>query len=61
MEVEANACLLHDASAIINELFNFDGKIEELCAMSETEGQFGMSASDMIEILRDFVRYADAL
>lgn len=29
--------------------------------MSETEGQFGMSASDMIEILRDFVRYADAL
>lgn len=29
--------------------------------MSEMEGQFGISANNMIEILRDFVRYAAAL
>ena len=52
---------MHDTGAIINELFNFDGQVEELCTMSEMEGQFGMPANDMIETLRSFVRYAAAL
>lgn len=40
---------------ILQELFNFDGQIEELCTMSEMEGQFGMSADEMLSALRTFV------
>lgn len=42
-------------AAILAELFNFDGQLEELCAMSEMEGQFGMSADDMISVLKSFI------
>lgn len=42
-------------AAILAELFNFDGQIEELCSMSEMEGQFGMSAEKMLSTLRSFI------
>lgn len=44
----------NDVADILRELFNFDGQIEELCAMSEMEGQFGMSAEQMLDILHEF-------
>lgn len=44
------------AAAVLEELFNFDGQIEELCAMSEMEGEFGMSANQMIAALRNFLQ-----
>lgn len=46
---------------IIEELFNFDWQIEELCTMSEMEGIFDMSAEDMIKTLWDFVEYSKSL
>lgn len=49
------------AGRIIEELFNFDWQIEELCAMSEMEGVFDMSAEDMIKTLQDFVEYSKSL
>lgn len=42
-------------ASIIRELFNFDGQIEEMCAMSEMEGEFGMTADEMLETLREFI------
>lgn len=50
--------LIKKAGAVIQELFNFDGQVEELCAMSEMEGQFGMDANTMIDVLRQFAAYA---
>ncbi len=46
---------LAKVASILNELFQFDGKIEELCAMSEIEGQFGMESIEMIKTLKSFV------
>lgn len=46
---------------IIEELFNFDWQIEELCTMSEMGGIFDMSAEDMIKTLWDFVEYSKSL
>lgn len=40
---------------ILAELFNFDGQLEELCSMSEMEGEFGMPANDMIDVLKAFI------
>lgn len=42
-------------AAILAELFNFDGQIEDLCSMSEIEGQFGMPAEKMLSTLRSFI------
>lgn len=47
--------LLVKTALILDELFNFDGQLEELCTMSEIEGEFGMDASEMIETLKTFV------
>lgn len=44
-----------DVALILQELFNFDGQIEELCTMSEMEGEFGMSADEMLTTLRTFM------
>ncbi len=43
-------------AAILNELFQFNDQIEELCIMSEAEGEFGMPANEMIFTLRDFIQ-----
>lgn len=40
---------------ILQELFNFDGQIEDLCCMSETEGVLGMPADEMIDSLKQFI------
>lgn len=42
-------------AAILAELFNFDGQIEELCAMSEVEGEFGMDSDKMVKTLQAFI------
>lgn len=47
--------LVVNTALILNELFNFDGQLEELCAMSEIEGEFGMDSDEMIETLKTFV------
>ncbi len=46
---------LNKVANILDELFQFDGQIEELCSMSEMEGQFGMEATEMIETLQSFI------
>ena len=46
---------------ILQELFNFDGQIEELCTMSEMEGEFGMSAEEMLNTLRTFIAVETAV
>lgn len=43
------------AAYIIQELFNFDGQVEELCAMSETEGEFGIESAVMVDTLKQFI------
>lgn len=52
--------VIRKTSEILSELFNFDGQVEELCTMSEMEGQFGMTADDMIATLKAFIAYAAA-
>lgn len=47
--------LVVKTALILDELFNFDGQLEELCAMSEIEGEFGMDSDEMIETLKGFV------
>lgn len=47
--------LVVNTALILNELFNFDGQLEELCAMSEIEGEFGMDSDEMIKTLKTFV------
>lgn len=47
--------LVVNTALILDELFNFDGQLEELCAMSEIEGEFGMDSDEMIETLKTFV------
>ncbi len=49
------------AAAVLEELFNFDGQIEALCCDSETEGEFGMTADQMLAALHDFINAAKAL
>ncbi|MCM1324771.1 MAG: hypothetical protein NC218_11685 [Acetobacter sp.] len=49
------------AAAVLEELFNFDGQLEELCCMSEMEGEFGLSADEMIAALRSFIQTAKSL
>lgn len=50
--------VIRKTGEILKELFNFDGQVEELCTMSEMEGEFGMSADDMIATLQAFIAYA---
>ena len=50
--------LIRKAGEILQELFDFDGQVEELCTMSEMEGEFGMTADDMINTLKAFIAYA---
>lgn len=50
--------VIRKTGEILRELFNFDGQVEELCTMSEMEGQFGMTADDMIGTLKAFIAYA---
>lgn len=52
--------VIRKTGEILQELFNFDGQVEELCTMSEMEGQFGMTADDMIATLKAFIAYATA-
>lgn len=47
--------LVVKTALILDELFNFDGQLEELCAMSEIEGEFGMNSGEMVETLKAFV------
>lgn len=47
--------LMRKTGNILSELFNFDGQLEELCTMSEIEGEFGMSADEMIATLKAFI------
>lgn len=47
--------LVVNTARILDELFNFDGQLEELCTMSEIEGEFGMDSDEMIETLKTFV------
>lgn len=47
--------LVVKTALILDELFNFDGQLEELCVMSEIEGEFGMNSCEMIETLKAFV------
>lgn len=50
--------VIRKTGEILKELFNFDGQVEELCTMSEMEGEFGMSADSMIATLKAFIAYA---
>ena len=52
--------LIRKTGEILKELFNFDGQIDELCAMSEMEGEFGMTGDEMLATLQAFVSYAIA-
>lgn len=52
---------LKQVGAILDELFQFDGQIEELCTESEMQGEFPMSATDMIATLRAFVEHTKSL
>lgn len=52
--------VIRKTGEILRELFNFDGQVEELCTMSEMEGQFSMTADDMIGTLKAFIAYATA-
>lgn len=55
-----NDALISEVAGIIKELFNFDGQIEELCGMSEMEGEFHLTGSEMLAKLHTFVdAYAD--
>lgn len=55
-----NDALISETAAIIKELFNFDGSIEELCAMSEMEGEFRFNSNEMLAKLHEFAdKYAD--
>lgn len=47
--------LIRATGRILEELFNFDGQLEELCTMSEIEGEFGMDAGNMLTVLKDFI------
>lgn len=47
--------LVVKTALILDELFNFDGQLEELCAMSEIKGEFGMNSGEMVETLKAFV------
>lgn len=47
--------LVVKTALILDELFNFDGQLEELCTMSEIEGEFGVDADEMIKTLKGFV------
>lgn len=49
------------AAAVLEELFTFNGQIEELCCESEMEGEFGMSADQMIEALHNFIQTMKAV
>ncbi len=50
-----------DVAAILEELFNFNGQIEELCYAYEAEGKFGIPADQMIAILREFIETVKSL
>lgn len=50
--------VIRKTGEILKELFNFDGQVEELCTMSEMEGEFGMPADDMVATLKAFIAYA---
>lgn len=49
-----NTALIMDVANIIRELFNFEGSIEELCAMSEMEGEFEFNSNEMLDKLHQF-------
>ncbi len=40
---------------ILDELFKFDGQMEELCTLSEMESDFGMSYDEMVYTLKEFI------
>lgn len=61
MSKEIDLNIIRDTAAILRELFNFDGQVEELCAMSEMEGQFGMPADEMLDTLKEFIAVAERL
>lgn len=50
--------LIIKTGKILEELFNFDGQIEELCCMSEIEGDFDYTSDDMIETLHNFIKFS---
>ncbi len=53
--------LSRKVALILQELFNFDGQVEELCTMSEMEGEFGMPAEEMLNALRTFIAVETAV
>lgn len=53
--------LLQNTGAVLEELFNFNGQIEELCSLSEAEGEFSMDSNTMLQTLKDFIAYAKTL
>ena len=50
-----NTCLITEVADILKELFQFDGQIEELCSMSEMEGEFKFNAETMLLKLKAFI------